>query len=335
MSVSLEYFQLCSAQTGYAIGPLEKVVRLGEIAADIARHPFLGKVLALKGGTALNLCLDQPHRLSVDLDFNYIGHLERDKMLTDRPQVEEALVKLAGRKAYRIQKSADAFAGRKIYLTYRSVTGKNDRIEVDLNFLFRLPIAGTMTQEMWQPGELERPTVLIVSFQEILVGKLLAYLDRIAVRDAWDLAYLPVQAKEVMISERFRSWFIALSAILDHPLTTYTRDLIEKRITDHTVTEQLAPMLIGQAAPLQPSDLIERSWAIIYPFMMLSDKEAKYIASIQHGELYPELLFMDDPEEGKRMALHPAILWKLVNVRDHLARVQTKPKPPSSDRNLA
>ena len=115
MSVSLEYFQLCSAQTGYAIGPLEKVVRLGEIAADIARHPFLGKVLALKGGTALNLCLDLPRRLSVDLDFNYIGHLERDKMLTDRPRVEEALVQLADRKAYRIQKSADAFAGRKFY----------------------------------------------------------------------------------------------------------------------------------------------------------------------------------------------------------------------------
>jgi predicted nucleotidyltransferase component of viral defense system len=112
MSVSLEYLQLCSAQTGYEIGPLEKVVRLGEIAADILRHPFLGKVLALKGGTALNLCLDQPRRLSVDLDFNYIGHLERDKMLTDRPQVEEALVQLAARKGYRIQKSADAFAGR-------------------------------------------------------------------------------------------------------------------------------------------------------------------------------------------------------------------------------
>ena len=327
MSVSLEYLELCSAQTGYAIIPLEKVVRLGEIAADIARHPFLGKVLALKGGTALNLCLDQPSRLSVDLDFNYIGHLERDKMLIDRPQVEEALVKLAGRKAYRIQKSADAFAGRKIYLTYRSVTGKNDRIEVDLNFLFRLPIAGTAAQEMWQPGELERPTVRIVSFQEILVGKLLAYLERSAARDAWDLAYLSAQAKEIMISERFRSWFIALSAILDHPLTTYTRDFIEKRITDRTVTEQLAPMLIGQTAPIQPSDLIERSWAIISPLMMLSDNEAKYISSIQHGEVYPELLFMDDAEEGKRVALHPAILWKLINVRNHLARTQTKTEP--------
>lgn len=333
MSVSLEYFQRCSTLTGYAIGPLEKVVRLGEIAADIFRHPFLGKVLALKGGTALNICLDQPRRLSVDLDFNYIGHLERDKMLTDRPRVEEALVQLAGRKAYRAQKSADTFAGRKIYLLYRSVTGQNDRIELDLNFLFRMPINGTTTQKMWQPGELERPKVRTVSIQEILVGKLLAYLDRSAARDAWDLAYLAGQTHEIMTSERFRSWFIAMSAILNHPLTAYTQDRIEKRITDRTVAEQLAPMLIGQAAPPRPSDLIERSWDVISPFMKLGDNETKYIASIQQGELFPELLFTDDPEEGKRMALHPAILWKLVNVRAHLARGKTKPKQRSSERN--
>ena len=111
MSVSFEFLQSCSVQTGYAIGPLEEVVRLGEIAADIARHPFLGRALALKGGTAINLLLDSPRRLSVDLDFNYIGHLERDKMLADRPKVEEALVQIASRKAYRTQRSAEAFAG--------------------------------------------------------------------------------------------------------------------------------------------------------------------------------------------------------------------------------
>jgi len=60
MSISIEYLQQCALKTGYGIGPLEKVVRLGEIAADMARHPFLGKVLALKGGTALNLCFVKP-----------------------------------------------------------------------------------------------------------------------------------------------------------------------------------------------------------------------------------------------------------------------------------
>jgi len=319
MSISLEYLQRCSAVTGYAVGPLEKVTRLGEIAADISRHPSLGRVLALKGGTALNLCVDLPHRLSVDLDFNYIGHLERDKMLIDRPQVEKAIIQLAGRKAYRTQKSADAFAGRKIYLIYRSVTGHNDRIEVDLNYLFRMPIAGTTSQEMWQPGDLDRPIVRVVSSQEILAGKLLAYLDRSAVRDAWDLAYLPAQVQEVLALERFRSWFIALSAILNHPLTAYTLDRIKKRITYRSVKEQLAPMLIGQTAPLQTTDLVERSWAVINPFMMLSGNEKEYIASIQRGDLELDLLFSDEPEEAKRMAAHPAILWKLLNVRKHLA----------------
>jgi predicted nucleotidyltransferase component of viral defense system len=325
MIVSLEYLQHCSSLTGYAVGSLEKVVRLGEIAADIYRHPFLGHALALKGGTALNLCYGQPRRLSVDLDFNYIGHLERDKMLKDRPRIEDALVQLARRKAYGVQKSADAFAGRKIYLLFRSATGQNDRLEVDLNFLFRMPIEDTTTQKMWQPGDLEQPTVRIVSLLEILVGKLLAYLDRSAVRDAWDLSFLTNRARDVMDSGWFRSCFIAFSAILNHPLTAYTKDRIENRITARIVIEQLAPMLIGDTASFQPGDLIERSWSAISPFMRLSENEAKYISSIHQGEFYPELLFKDDPEEGKRIAAHPAILWKLVNVRNHMSRGKTKP----------
>ena len=79
MSVSLEYLTRCSAETGYRVEPLEKVVRLGELAGDIARHPFLGRVLALKGGTALNLCYGPTEALSVDLDDNYIGAIERQE----------------------------------------------------------------------------------------------------------------------------------------------------------------------------------------------------------------------------------------------------------------
>jgi len=140
MNVSLEYLQRCSAQTGYRVEPLEKVVRLGGMAADVARHPFLGSVLALKGGTASNLCFGPPQRLSVDLDYNYIGHLDRAAMLEARPAVEQAVADLARRQGYRVQQSADAFAGRKYYLLYRSVVGPEERIEVDLNFLFRMPI---------------------------------------------------------------------------------------------------------------------------------------------------------------------------------------------------
>jgi hypothetical protein len=45
MSVSANYLRRCAAETGFPAGTLERVVRLGELAADIARHPRLGEAL--------------------------------------------------------------------------------------------------------------------------------------------------------------------------------------------------------------------------------------------------------------------------------------------------
>lgn len=129
MNPSLEFLERSSAETGFQAAMLEKVVLLGAVAADVARHPLLGAVLALKGGTALNRCFGPPGRLSVDLDYNYIGHVERERMLEDRPRVEEAVLDLARRRGHRVQQSADAFAGRKLYLRYRSVLGQDERVE--------------------------------------------------------------------------------------------------------------------------------------------------------------------------------------------------------------
>lgn len=323
MSVSLQYLERCSAQTGYAVPLLEKVVRLGEMAGDIASHPFLESVLALKGGTALNLCFGPPKRLSVDLDYNYIGHVEREKMLADRQRVEQAVAELARRKGYRVQQSADAFAGRKIYLIYRSVLGPEERIELDMNFLFRVSIAGTERGKLWQPGELDRPEVQMVSLQEIVVGKMLAMLDRGTARDVWDVANLPAPAADILRLPSFRGWFIALTAILDHPLSTYTLSRLQRLVTERAVNEQLAPML-SVALPHRPDDLVKQAWAVVKRFMNLKANETAYFVSIERGELRPELLFGDDREAAQRIAMHPAVLWKVSNVRAYLARNDKK-----------
>jgi len=328
MSVSLEYLQRCAAQTGYRVESLEKVVRLGAMAGDVARHPFLGSVLAMKGGTAFNLCFGPPKRLSVDLDYNYIGHLDRTAMLEARPAVEQAVADLARRQGYRVQQSADAFAGRKYYLLYRSVLGPEERIEVDLNFLFRMPIAGTESRDIWQPGELDRPRVRVASLEEILIGKFLALLDRGAGRDAWDIAHPPQSTDDILRSVRFRRWFIALSAILEHPLSTYTRDRLEASLTDRDITERLGPMLAGPA-PVR-HELIERAWHSLGGFLSWDLNEEAYTTAIQQGELKPELLFPDDPVEAGRVAVHPAILWKIQNVKNYLSRPPGKKRQGGS-----
>ncbi|MGA9752486.1 MAG: nucleotidyl transferase AbiEii/AbiGii toxin family protein [Acidobacteriota bacterium] len=319
MSPSRELLERCSDETGYAISPLEKVTRLGEFASNIGRHPLLGRVLALKGGTALNLCFGPPTRLSVDLDYNYLGQLERGKMIKERPNVEEALAGLAARMQYQIQWSADAFAGRKLYLQYRSALGVPDRIEVDVNYLFRLPLAGTVTKELWQPSDMDRPTVTLVSLEEIIVGKLLAFFDRCAPRDLWDLANLHESAQSVAGSASFRARFLAMSAILDHAVNTYGPDRIGRMVTERAMAEQLVPMLIAGEAPNRPA-LIEAAWGFAARFVTLAANEEAYLAAIGRGELALEHLFPSAPPEAARLAHHPALLWKITNVREHLKR---------------
>jgi predicted nucleotidyltransferase component of viral defense system len=325
MNPSREYLQACSIQTGYQIAPLEKVVRLGEMAGDITRHPFLGKVLALKGGTVLNLCFGPPKRLSVDLDYNYIGNPEREKMLADRPRVEDAVYELSRRRGYQPQRSADSFAGRKIFLSYRSVMGSEDRIELDLNFVFRLPLVELEIRELWQPGELDRVKVRAVGPEELLAGKLLALLERGAARDVWDVANLSTEMLEMVRSRPFRSRFIALSAILDHPLPTYTKERLQRILTGRALSENLAPML-AFAEPVRPSDLIDKVWSVMQQFLPLEPHEEEYVAGIMRGELLPHLLFSPGSKDAKTIGEHPAILWKLQNVRNHLAKQSEKRK---------
>lgn len=314
MSASLEYLERCAAETGFRVAALEKVVRLGELAADISRHPLLGKALALKGGTALNLGFGSPRRLSVDLDLNYVGHVGREAMLADRPLVEEAAGRVARSQGFRVQESGEAFAGRKLHLWYRSVLGHEDRVEIDLNYLFRSPLDDPAPLRLWQPGDLDRPTVRAVSLDEILIGKVLALLDRRSPRDAWDIAMLAPVAVAALTSRRMKRRFVALAATLDQPLATYGRERLEASLTERSVAEQLIPMLAA-AQQQSASALVDEAWTAVAHLLQLDASETAYLAAIEVGELRPGLLFPDDPALAARLAEHPALLWKVANVR--------------------
>jgi len=108
-----------AAETGFAAPNLEKVTRLGEVLEVVSAHPRLAPALVLKGGTALNLFFPgSPARLSVDLDFNYIGQVERQRMLEERSLVMDDLERIGRSQGYAIQLSREAHAGRTLFLSY-------------------------------------------------------------------------------------------------------------------------------------------------------------------------------------------------------------------------
>ena len=282
MSVSLAYLERCPAVTGFPVAGLEKVVLLGEVAREIGAHPLLSRVLLLKGGTALNLAFGPPTRLSVDLDFNYVGELVRERMLVERPRVERALDDLARRAGYRVQRSGTAFAGRKSFLHYRSVLGHEDRIEVDVNFLLRLPLEPPVIGELWQPGALDRPRLALVSNTELIIGKVCALLDRCAARDVWDVAHLPNALADALVGERFRRLLVVLLGTLVHPPDAYSEARLVARITLREVETQLKPMLVSGLA-VESERLVRSAWARIAQFLEATDVERAYFDALSRG----------------------------------------------------
>lgn len=91
MKLNAAHLQAVANTTGFPPDNLEKVLRLRELLTEFHKHLALRDRLVLKGGTAINLfCLDLV-RLSVDIDLNYIAHVERQKMLAERPDVVRAV----------------------------------------------------------------------------------------------------------------------------------------------------------------------------------------------------------------------------------------------------
>jgi predicted nucleotidyltransferase component of viral defense system len=301
-----------AAEHGFQVPALEKVIRLGDLLAEFSRNPLLRDGLLLKGGSALNLCFGALRRLSVNLDFNYARAEGRDEMLADRPEVERAIYRIADTRAYQVQASADEHAGRKLFLRYQAASGTPDRIEVDVNYLHRVPLATPIEKTCWQPGQYPAPQARLVGMEELAVGKLCALLDRVAPRDLYDAVGLPELARQVWAAPRFRGVFMALAGTLPHPVYSYTAVPLD-RVSDAAIREQLYPMLRGGEALPSPAALRQGAWAVVEPFLRLTDREREFTDRLQVGELRAELLFPDDEQTARRVSRHPGLLWKVQN----------------------
>lgn len=305
-----------AAETRFEAASLEKAMRLNDLLAAISRRRDLRSALVLKGGTALNLFFGAPGRLSVDLDLNYVGVLDRSQMLEQRPLVEADLERVAVASGYTLQRSADAHAGRTLHLSYRRTgDGQQDRIAIDVNFLDRQCLLEPEIRQIWQPEAApgRRAAFPVLAFDEIAAGKLIALLDRAAPRDAWDLARLAEISGGGWPGPLSRRIFVAMAGSLPHPLHSYSADGLS-RITNRDVERLLHPLLLQGKRP-SGEEVRSQAREVLEPFLDLSPAECEYCDRLQRGELAPDLLFPDDPELALRVASSPPLVWKALNAK--------------------
>lgn len=316
MKISPETLVKQAETTGFRPDMLEKVGLLLQLLDAIRNHPFLKNKLVLKGGTALNLFIFDVPRLSIDIDLNYVGAADRETMLAERPKIEEALQAVFSREGFTVRRVPAEHAGGKWQLRYASAGGQGGNLEVDVNFMFRIPLWPVQTMDSRPVGIWQAVGIQVVDMHELAAGKLSALLSRQQARDLFDCSNL--FHLEGLDRERLRLAFIVYGAMSRKDWRTVTPGDVDFDIAD--LDQRLIPTLRASGIARIQKDHFGKSLvadcqnflAVLLPF---TENEMEFLNQIlDRGKIAPELL-TDNVEMQDRIRHHPLLEWKAVNVR--------------------
>jgi len=318
---SLSELNSIAEESDFNVSVIEKVAHLLNLLEQLNSHPVLKGKFALKGGTALNLFVFEMLRLSVDIDLNYIGALDLEEMMTDRPKVEQAMQAVFEREEFTVRRSPTDHAGGKWRLAYQSYTGNSENLEVDINFMFRQPLWDVAYLDSHSLGKFQAKNIPVFNSCELFAGKLAALFSRDQARDLFDARKL-LNHDDKIKKEDLRLAFIVYGAMNRKDWRTISLEDISFNANE--LKQKLFPVLKQGLVPRQDDTspygqtLIEEcrnKLSSVYP---LSDNEVKFLDLIlDKGEIEPSLLTEKEGLQA-RIKRHPMLQWKAINVRKHL-----------------
>jgi predicted nucleotidyltransferase component of viral defense system len=311
--------QRMAAAQGFRPDSLEKVLRLLALLEALRSHTFLRPRVALKGGTALNLFIFDVPRLSVDIDLNYIGGADRDAMLAEKPKVEHAIQAVCSREGLTVKRMPTEHAGGKWRLSYVNASGSSDTLEVDLNFMLRVPLWTPTGLDSKALGSAVARDILVVDRHELAAGKLAALCARNASRDIFDAREL--LRRGGLEREKLRLAFVVYGGINRKDWRTVRIDDIGADAAE--LKRELVPMLRADVRPAGDQirawteDLVSETRALMAEVLPLAERELEFIERLNvDGRIHPELL-TDDPVLQGIIREQPGLRWKAFNVEKH------------------
>ena len=319
MRVNPEFLAAEAEATGFRIEMLEKSVRLLTLLNAFCEHPQLAGKLALKGGTALNLFVFDVPRLSVDIDLNYVGAVDRDAMLKERPRIESAIEAVVRREDLVIRRMPDKHAGGKWLLRYEDASGQSARLEVDLNFMYRVPLWPVTVTDSRALGIWRATNIPLVDLHELAAGKLSALLSRRSARDLFDSRL--ILAMDDLQLQRLRLAFVVYGAMDRKDWRTVSVASVAMDIEE--LINQLVPLLpageIGrrEAAMQYGQTLVEECRQRLSAVLPFTENGREFLDMLlDHGEIDASVLTTDTALQ-ERIQVQPLLQWKALNVRRH------------------
>ncbi|OAI49225.1 hypothetical protein AYO45_00570 [Gammaproteobacteria bacterium SCGC AG-212-F23] len=326
MNIRQEDLHELSKTTGFKNADmLEKVIQLINLLNEIFNNTYLRNLFVLKGGTALNLFYFNLPRLSVDIDLNYIGSIEKSRMLIERKELEKILVSLCQRSGFMIKRVAKEHAGGKWRLNYTSAIKAGGNIEIDLSYLHRV-IFFPITNKNSMPVNLYQAiNIPLLDFHELAAGKLAALMSRKASRDLYDVSKLSHITEKLEI-DKLRLVFLVYGGMNRRDWRTL--DVNDIAIDKNEIAKKLYPVLRQQeiAYPELTKNLILDCKKIIATILPFRNHEKEFLdLLLDKGQIEPSLL-TPDIEMQNKILKHPGLLWKAQHAKKFKRKQYDLPK---------
>lgn len=304
-----KYFQAKSAETKFRAPELEKLYRLMLVLSEINRGP-LKEYLALRGGTAINLCYQQLPRLSIDIDLVLIRNGDRERMLRDRQSVRKQLIAIFKSAGYETDSHLSDYALDRFDLKYLNAFSSPDRIKVETNYLAsRVPIYHVAISKPHNIFDISLDSVQTLSHLEVYGSKIEALIKRHAPKDLFDVYYLaqtgnmkPIDISRLRKCTLF-SCCVEMNSDFRKSLGANPSDAIDAK----QVSNELTPYLRRDYSFSLSSakDTLRRFCRKLFK---LNTNERKFLQRFFDDKVYnPKLLF---PDQG-HLIDHPGIKWRL------------------------
>jgi predicted nucleotidyltransferase component of viral defense system len=304
---SRRYFEQFSQKTGFLAITLEKIYRVVQLIDEISSSDF-AKNLALRGGTAINLLyLRSAPRLSVDIDFVYVGSYRRETMIEDRKDIDQVLKRLFRFLGYPVE-NPKSYALDQYILRYVNQAGLKDNVKVEVNYLScRVPILKPVPRRVKDPFGLGRGSrALMLAPEELYGSKLKALIERAQPRDLFDASILKRRIGKLDFANLKRAtiFYSALELESDFRKVDFAATL--GRLDERRARNALRPTL-ARDFDLDVKQLKDSALWLVSRILKTSRVEDEFLDGFYSGEYRPELLF----PENESLKHHPGAEWRI------------------------
>jgi len=249
-----------------------------DLLLDVIGYSTIPGKLALKGGTAINLFVNDLTRLSVDIDLAYLP-------LHGRPDAINELKSIAQSMAKAIETKLPLVKCKVIYAkdgfpTKILVTRQNVEIKIEINNIFRGSIYPAQKMKLCQKAQDlfgKYVAVESLSFEDLYAGKFCAALDRQHPRDLYDVM---VFFKSHQITAKLKDAFLIYMLSSGRPAI----ELLNPNLLD--VQSSFEKDLVGMTDhALSYDDLCTARVKLVkYISASLSEQDKQFLVSFESGD---------------------------------------------------